>query len=113
VSTMPLSDYEKRQLEAIEHQLAADSPRLSSELSSGRPVNLARRCLTRLACLSPLIAHPVLRVVVAILAGLGLVVGALRIGGAAGVPVGVFGYAVIVAALDAWVLRRRRRRGAE
>ena len=107
---MPLSDYEKRQLEAIEHQLAADSPRLSSELSSGRPVNPARRCLTRLAGLSPLIAHPVLRVVAAILAGLGLVFGALRMDAAAGVPVGVLGYVAIVAALNAWALRRRRRR---
>lgn len=107
---MPLSDYEKRQLEAIEHQLAADSPRLSSELSSGRPVNLARRCVTRLGGLSPVLAHPVLRLVVAILAGLGLVFGALRIDGAAGVPVGVLGYVAIVAALDAWVLHRRRRK---
>ena len=110
---MPLSDYEKRQLEAIEHQLAADSPRLSSELSSGRPVNLVRRCLTRLAALTPLIAHPVLRLAVAILAGLGLVFGALRLDAAAGVPVGVLGYLAIVAALDAWVLRRRRRRASK
>lgn len=109
---MPLSDYEKRQLEAIEHQLSADSPRLSSQLSRGRPANFLRRCGGQLAEIAPTLARPALRVPVAVLVGVFLVLIGTWLRAAGGIVLAVTGYLLVVAALDECVLRWRRRRAA-
>ena len=98
---MPLSEHEKRLLDEIEQTLRTDDPALASSLRSARP---------------PTRTHTlVLAAIIALLAGIGLLIAALQLHGTSAAAGGVLGFAALVAATDCALrvaarTRERRRR---
>ncbi|MBO1269518.1 DUF3040 domain-containing protein [Arthrobacter cavernae] len=77
---MPLSEYERRRLQELENDLAADDPDLAQELRSGKP---PRRSVRRIVGTT------------AVLAGLGMVIMGIA---AQLAGLGILGFLLMVAA---------------